>query len=259
MLIDTHCHIHEASYPLNVAEVINRAHLAGVMQMICIGTNVADSRVALEFASNHDGVFASVGVHPHEAKGGFDDLAKIVESGNSSLVAIGEIGLDYHYDHSPRDIQVQALKVQIELALKYDLPIIFHVREAFDDFWPILDNYTSAGQRIRGVLHSFTDTIENAREALKRGLYIGVNGYSTFVSDESQRSMFTTLPMERIILETDAPFLTPAPFRGKVNEPAFVRSVADYHATIRQISFDEVANTTTTNARALFNLLDKKH
>jgi TatD DNase family protein len=250
MLIDTHCHIHEASYPINADEVISKAHLSGIAQMICIGTSVDDSRVAVEFASKHDDVFASVGVHPHESSDNLGDLDDIVKSGNPSVVAIGEIGLDYHYDNSSRDTQIRLLRSQIELALKYDLPIIFHVREAYDDFWPIFDSYKG----IRGVLHSFTDTMENAAEGLKRGLYIGVNGYSTFTKDKSQKVMFATLPLDKILLETDAPYLTPVPFRGKVNEPAFVKEVAEYHSMVRQIPFDEIAAKTTANARALFNL-----
>jgi TatD DNase family protein len=224
------------------------------MKMSCIGTSAADSRVAVEFALKHEGIFASVGVHPHESKDGLDDLAEIIETNKSLIVAIGEIGLDYHYDHSPRDVQIQTLKAQIDLALKYNLPIIFHVREGYDDFWPIFDEYISKGQKIRGVLHSFTDTMENAQEGLKRGLYIGVNGYSTFVKDESQKAMFAALPLDKILLETDAPYLTPTPFRGKVNEPAFVSEIAEHQAAIRQISFDEVAAATTANACALFNL-----
>ena len=254
MLVDTHCHIHEASHPLDVLDVIARAKLADVNQMICIGTNIDDSRIALEFASHHNEIFASIGIHPHEASNNLDGLEGLLQLGNSSIVAVGEIGLDYHYDNCPHDIQMQALKNQIDLALKYNLPIIFHVREAFDDFWTIVDSYISAGKQIRGVLHSFTDTKQNMQEAIKRGLYIGVNGYSTFVKDESQQAMFSMVPLERILIETDAPFLTPAPFRGKVNEPAFVRNVAEYLAKSRHISFDEVANATTTNARKLFNL-----
>ena len=248
MLIDTHCHIHESNYPLDVSGVIDRAHTADVMQMICIGTNIEDSKVAVEFASNHDGIFASAGVHPHEIKEGWDKITDFVDANKSSIIAIGEIGLDYHYNINPRDVQIQVLRAQIELALKHDLPIIFHVREAFYDFWPILDDYAG----IRGVLHSFTDTMENAQEAIKRGLYIGVNGYSTFVREELQKAMFASLPIEKILLETDAPYLTPVPFRGKVNEPAFVRNIAEYQGEIRQISFDEVATATTANARVLF-------
>jgi TatD DNase family protein len=265
MLIDTHCHIHEAAYPLDVEEVIARAHQAGVMQMICVGTSETSSQAALEFASNHDGIFAAVGIHPHESQDGIGQLSEIIKyatmddlSGNSpvvpaqKLVAIGEVGLDYHNDHSPHDIQAQVLKNQIELALKHNLPIIFHVREAFDDFWPIFDSFQSTDQPIRGVIHSFTDDQKNANEALQRGLYIGVNGYSTFTKNDAQKVMFATLPLDRILFETDAPFLTPVPFRGKVNEPAFVRNIAIFYSQVRQISIDEIANITTTNARTLF-------
>lgn len=267
MLIDTHCHIHDADYPLDVSEVIDRAHQAGVTQMICVGTDEASSRLAIEFANNHEGIYAAAGVHPHEAKDGIGQLSEIVRfatiedlSGNNldgsakKLVAIGEIGLDYHYNYSPRDVQIQVLRYQIELALIRDLPMIFHVREAFDDFWAVLDEFKGSNRPIRGVLHSFTDTQEHADEALKRGLYIGVNGYSTFAKDESQKMMFATLPLNKILFETDAPFLTPNPFRGKVNEPAFVRNIAEFHAAIHHISVDEIANITTTNARTLFRL-----
>ena len=267
MFIDTHCHIHDSDYPLDAGEVISRAHQAGVMQMICIGTSDENSRQAIEFAQNHDGIYASAGVHPHEAGSGLGQLAEIIRfatredfSINSpavpihKLVAIGEIGLDYHYDNSARDVQIQVLVAQIELAVQHDLPIIFHVREAFDDFWPIFDKFITEGKQIRGVLHSFTDTQANANEAIKRGLFIGINGYSTFTKDESQKAMFASLSLDNILLETDAPYLTPGPFRGKVNEPAFVRQIAQFHAAIRQISIDEVATITTANARKLFNL-----
>lgn len=248
MLIDTHCHIHDPDYPLNIDETIKHAHDNGVNQIICVGTSVINSRQAIEFASAHDGIFATVGVHPHNAKESWNDIEKLLVSKPKSVVAVGEVGLDYHYDNCPRQVQIQALQTQIELALKYNLPIVFHVREAFDDFWSIFDNFHS----IRGELHSFTDTMSNAQEGIKRGLFIGVNGYSTFTKDGPSKSMFAQLPLERILLETDAPYLTPDPFRGKVNEPAFVRNIADYHGMIRKISTDEVAITTTANARALF-------
>lgn len=267
MLIDTHCHIHDSDYPLDIEQVIARAHLAGVTQMICIGTSSVNSQLAMEFANSHDDVFASVGVHPHEAKDGLGQLSEIIriatnlgdfslkaEQTAHKLVAIGEIGLDYHYDDSPHDVQIKLLIDQIKLALQYNLPIIFHVREAFDDFWPVLDGFMSAGQQIQGVLHSFTDSQQNADEAIKRGLYIGVNGYSTFTKDEAARVMFAKLPLDRIVLETDAPYLTPSPFRGKVNEPAFVRSVAEFHGAIRHISTEEVEKITTANAQKLFRL-----
>lgn len=249
MLIDTHCHIHEADYPLDVTETLQRAHNQGVERLICVGTNEESSRLAVAFAAEHDEVHAAVGVHPHDSKDGWGDIARLVGQ-KQKPVAVGEVGLDYFYTHSPREVQIKALEEQIDLALKYDLPIIFHVRDAFDDFWPIFNNFSG----IRGVLHSFTDNQANLDIGLSHGLYIGVNGISTFTRDETQKVVFTTIPLNKLLLETDAPFLTPAPFRGKVNEPAFVRNIAEYNATIRGISLEEVATATTTNACALFAL-----
>jgi len=250
MLIDTHCHIHDPDYPLDIDEIIKHAHDQTVKKIICVGTSMSNSRQAIEFASVHDEVFASVGVHPHNTKEGWVEIGQLLEPKHKSVIAVGEIGLDYHYNHSLRDVQIQALQAQIELALKHNLPVIFHIREAFDDFWPVFDNFNG----IRGELHSFTDTMVNAQEGLKRGLYISVNGYSTFTKDESQKSMFAALPLKKLLLETDAPYLTPNPFRNKVNEPAFIRNIADYHAMIRKISTDKVAIATTANACALFEL-----
>ena len=225
-----------------------RAHKAGVNKLICVGTSEQSSREAVDFALEHEDVFASIGVHPHDTKDGWRKLTELTSA--EKLVAVGEIGLDYFYSHSPREVQILALEAQIDLALKYDLPVIFHVREAFDDFWPIFDNFRG----IRGELHSFTDTKAHMEEALKRGLYIGVNGISTFTKDTAQKAMFAAIPLQRMLLETDAPFLTPIPFRGKVNEPVFVEKIAEHHAAIRGISVDEIALATTANAHALFAL-----
>ncbi|MDQ5982561.1 MAG: TatD DNase family protein [Patescibacteria group bacterium] len=247
MLIDTHCHIHESDYPLSVADVLQRAHDAGVWRMICVGTSEQSSADAVRFASEHDHIFASVGVHPHDTKDGY---AQITELAKQGAIAVGEIGLDYYYNHSPRDVQIAALESQIQTALDNNLPIIFHVREAFDDFWPLFDNF----QGIRGVLHSFTDTQDNLDQAFARGLYVGINGISTFTKDPAQQKMYASVPLERMLLETDAPFLTPTPYRGTINEPAFVSEVAKFHAKIRGIQLDEVAAATTTNATTLFRL-----
>lgn len=255
MLIDTHCHIHDADYPIKPADVIENAKKSGVLKMICIGTDVISSKRAVEFANNNIGVaYAAVGVHPHDAKNGWSEIVDLVKNRNKSMVAIGEIGLDYHYDYSPRSLQIEVLKSQIELALEYDLPMIFHVREAFDDFWQVYDEYVKKGAKIRGVMHSFTDSPENAQKTLDRGLLIGVNGYSTFIKNAEQQQMFKTLPIEKMIFETDAPYLTPAPFRGKVNEPAFVKQIAVYHALARGVSLDVISQVTTENANQLFGL-----
>jgi len=247
MLVDTHCHIHESDFPLPIVEVLEHAQVADVQKMICVGTSEKSSREAIDFANAHENVWASIGVHPHDTKDGYDELKSLAASSNK-IIAVGEIGLDYFYTHSPREMQMKALEHQIQLALAHDLPIIFHVREAFEDFWPLFDKYPG----IRGELHSFTDTKDNLDMAIARGLYIGVNGISTFTKDESQKTMFDSIPLDRLLLETDAPFLTPSPFRGKVNEPAFVRNIAEYHANRRAISVEEIASATTANAIKLF-------
>lgn len=245
--IDTHCHIHESDYPLPIAEVLQRATDASVGKMICVGTSEQSSRDAVALAVRYDHIFAAVGVHPHDTKDGYDQLAILAKQG---VVAVGEIGLDYYYNHSPRDVQIKALEAQIQIALDNDLPVIFHVREAFDDFWPVFDNFHG----IRGELHSFTDIQTNLDKAFERGLYVGVNGISTFTKDLAQQKLYATIPLDRMLLETDAPFLTPTPYRGTINEPAYVSEVAKHHATIRGISVDNIATITTTNATTLFKI-----
>jgi len=247
MLIDTHCHVHEASYPIDSDEARERARQAGVEKLICVGTDQQSSLEAVEFANTRDGVYASIGVHPHESSHGWGSLNGL---NSEKIVAIGEIGLDYYYTHSPREIQIEALEAQLHLATNRQLPVIFHVRNAFKDFWPILDNFSS----ITGVLHSFTDTKLTLENALSRGFLIGVNGISVFTKDKEQQSMFASIPLDTLLLETDAPFLTPPPFRGKVNEPAFVKYVAEHHARVRNISYEQLERATFANATALFAL-----
>jgi TatD DNase family protein len=266
-LTDTHCHIHEASFALVGEDIarnmwgkaadpdpdamLARAAQKGVTRAICVGCTLADSQRAVEFAQNRPGVWASIGLHPHEAKDGqtaLDGIAVLV--GKPKVVAVGEIGLDYYYGHSEREDQIKALKFQIELALAHNLPIIFHVREAFDDFWPIFDSYKG----IRGVLHSYTDSFANFEEAMKRELYIGVNGIMTFTKIEEQLRVAKAIPLQKLLLETDAPFLTPKPLRGTVNEPAHVSLITEFLAGLRNEPIEDLANQTTHNAQTLFSL-----
>lgn len=259
MLVDTHCHIQESSYPLDVGDTITRAHHEGVSKLICVGTNNTTSQEAVHFAKNHESVWASVGAHPHDSKDGYEGVVWLTNEKHKEIVAIGEIGLDYFYTHSPRETQIQAFEAQLQLAVDHGLPVIFHVRDAslaerrisvWQDFWPIFDNF----QGLKGVLHSFTDNAENLEKGLERGLFIGLNGISTFTKDEQQKAVFDSIPLENLLFETDAPFLTPVPHRGKVNEPAYVRMIAKYHAERRRISLEEIAAVTTDNATSLFAL-----
>ncbi|HRQ86898.1 MAG TPA: TatD family hydrolase [Candidatus Saccharibacteria bacterium] len=251
MLIDTHCHIHEKDYSLKIANVLAEAKKATVEKIICVGTSGDSSKQAVRFAKKHKPAFSAVGVHPHDAKDGIAYVERLLTRKlPKKLVAVGEIGLDYFYGHSPREVQIKAFERQLELAIKNNLPVIFHVRDAFDDFWPIFDSVPN----VRGVLHSFTDNAKNLEKALARGLYIGVNGISVFTKNADQQQTFDAIPLTSLLLETDAPFLTPPPYRGKINQPAYIQEIAEYHATRRSISVAKIAQETTKNAQALFTL-----
>ncbi|HET8689820.1 MAG TPA: TatD family hydrolase [Candidatus Saccharimonadales bacterium] len=244
---DTHCHIHEADYPETEA-AFKRAGEAGVTRLICVGTDEKTSVEAVEFADTHNHVWASVGLHPHDAKSGVSAVAELEEliKTRQKVVAVGECGLDYFYDNSPRASQIDMLHAQLELAGKYDLAVIFHVREAFDDFWPIWREHKVR----RAVLHSFTDSVANLEKAVQEGLFIGVNGISTFARDK--QAMYAAIPAENLLLETDSPFLTPTPYRGKVNEPAYLTLVAKHIADLQSINLQELSAATERNATKLF-------
>lgn len=257
-LTDTHCHIQAADYPLDIGEVEARAAQAGVTRLICVGYDVKSSEQAIEFVRNRPHVWASVGLHPHEAKAGESEYKKLAgiltadegRRASGRVVAIGECGLDYFYAHSDKQDQEKALRFQIELALEHELPVIFHVRDAFDDFWPIFDSY----QGVRGVLHSFTDMRTNLEKALQRNLYIGANGIMTFTKVQEQLDAIKAVPLQRLLLETDAPFLTPKPLRGRVNEPAHIGLIAKFLSDLRHESLQELADATTANALHLFSI-----
>lgn len=251
MFTDTHCHIHDTEFfPEGGQAPYDRALAAGVHRVVCVGTDSRSSKEAVAFASSHAAAWAVVGIHPHDAKTertkftSFEQWAHSVNS--EKLVAVGEIGLDYHYDNSPRDQQIELLCHQIELAQQLQVPVVFHVRDAFDDFWPIFDSF----QGVRGVVHSFTDSLANMEKALERNLFIGVNGIATFARDRDE--VTKAIPLDSFLLETDAPFLTPTPYRGKVNEPAFVQHVARFVADLRSISLEELSDNTEKNAQNLF-------
>jgi TatD DNase family protein len=248
---DTHCHIHEESYADPVG-ALERAHTAGIERVICVGTDEKSSQEAVAFANEHDNVWASVGLHPHDATSGISAIRALEEllkkDENGTIVAVGECGLDYFYTHSPREEQIPILEAQLQLALDHNKPVIFHVREAFDDFWPIFNRF----EGLRGVLHSFTDNMSNLDLGLSRGLYVGVNGISTFTKDEKQKAMFASIPTDRLLFETDSPFLTPVPLRGKVNEPAFITHVAHHIANLQAINLEELSRATERNATTLF-------
>ena len=267
--VDTHCHIQSAGNAtgermtreiwakqpdVTGEQMVSNAVEEDVTKLICVGCDLEDSKLAVDFVQNFEQCWASIGLHPHEAQHYAKDSTKRNEfsalAANKKVIAIGECGLDYYYEHSPKEAQVTILKYQIELAIQYQLPLIFHVREAFDDFWPIFDQY----QGLRGVLHSFTDSRENLRKAVDRGLYIGVNGIATFTKNLSQLEVYRAVPLQKLLLETDAPFLTPTPYRGTINEPKRVGTIAEFLAKLRGESLEQLAFATTRNSHELFGI-----
>jgi TatD DNase family protein len=253
-LFDTHCHIHDRGYTLDPDQVITDGEKAGVNRAICVGTTLEDSKRAINFVANRFGLWSSIGLHPHEAESYVHKSALAKEFSSlidrPKVVAVGECGLDYYYLHSSKKTQQELLRFQIELALKNYLPLIFHVREAFEDFWKIFDDY----QNIQGVIHSFTSSKKHLDEALKRGLYIGLNGITTFTKNDELIDGVKLIPLDRIVLETDAPFLTPTPYRGTICQLMHVRVTAEFLSKARGESLEKLAAATTNNSLKLFGL-----
>ena len=269
MLIDAHCHLHDREFFTadQAEDCLKRAHKVGVEKVICIGTSHEDSLAARDFACKHDNVYWTYGVHPENSNGQFgthfegdfggcprEVASEPREDGREERdsrevvfklpVAIGEVGLDYHYVGYDRKAQIRLFEKMLQFAVDNNLPVSFHVREAFSDFFAMVANFP----RLRGVVHSFTDS----KKVLKRILnetdyYVGVNGLATY-------STLPTPPLERILLETDAPFLAPVPYRGEKNEPAYIANIADWLAEKLDVSLQEVADVTTGNADQLFEL-----
>ncbi len=252
--IDTHCHIHSLNYGLDPEEVILTAKEYQVTRAICVGTDLPDSILAIDFAQKHDNIYASIGIHPHEAKDYVKNQTKLEEFASlaekDKVVAVGECGLDYFYEHSNKEDQKELLRFQLKLAKKHNLPLIFHVREAFEDFWPILDEFDG----IRGVIHSFTARTGDLEQILARGLYVGLNGITTFTKKNHQLDAIKAVPLDGMLLETDAPFLTPVPFRGTIAQLKHVTNIADFLAKLRNESIETISESTTKNALSLFHI-----
>jgi len=254
MLIDTHCHLDDPRYDADRDLMLQRAQDAGIGHFVTIGCDLETSRAAVALAQQHPFISATIGVHPHEVKhitdGWYDEFRRLAQSGR--VAAYGEIGLDYHYDHSPRDVQRTRFREQVCLARELRLPIVIHQREAQEDTVTILRE-EQAGD-VGGVFHCFSGDVWLAKDALEMGFYLSFSGVITFKNATMLRDIVKTIPLDRILIETDAPYLTPVPHRGTRNEPAYVCHVADKIAALHDISREAVANATTQNARRVFNI-----
>ena len=256
-IIDSHAHLEFPQFDADRPAVLERARAAGVQTLLAIGSGTGPDRLnaAIPFAEQHDWIYATVGIHPHEAKlateehfARLDELAR-----HPRVIAWGEIGLDYYYDHSPRDVQQQVFRRQLEQARAAKLPIIIHCRDAWEDCLELLEqDWRSSG--LGGILHCFTGTPEDARRGLDMGFLVSFAGNVTYPKMQSLRDVARDIPLDRLLTETDSPFLPPQGKRGKRNEPAFVVEVAQALANVRNLASEEVATATAENFRRFFRI-----
>ena len=251
VLVDTHAHLEVVE---SVSEVIDRAFKNGVETVVAVSSDLDSSRRTIEISNSFHTVYSAVGIHPHEASS-FDEsaLAQLANFVSEKRVkAIGETGLDYHYSHSNRESQIISFTDHIGLSIQFDLPLIIHIREAFSDVLNILrkPDFSNA----RGVIHCFTGDYETAKGFIDLGFFVSFSGIVTFKNAENVRDAAKRIPLDRMLIETDSPYLAPVPFRGKRNEPAYVIHVAEKIAELRGMSYEEIAEITTINANELFKL-----
>jgi TatD DNase family protein len=254
-LIDSHAHIDAPQFADDRGAMLERARAAGITTLLAIGSGPEKLDAAIPFAEQHDWIYATVGVHPHEAKdltpAHLEQLAKL--AGHSRVIAYGEIGLDYFYDHSPRDIQQRVFREQMEVAAKANLPIVIHCRDAWGDCMQMLEQHWRP-TGLRGILHCFTSTLEDAKRALDMDFLISFAGNSTYPKAQNLRDIAKVLPRENLLIETDSPYLAPQPYRGQRNEPAYVGEVAKVIGSVRNLAAEELASATAENFRRFFRL-----
>ena len=253
MLFDSHAHIDDEKFDIDREEVIQRAIDNGVTGIINVGASMESSARSIALAEKYEGIYAAVGIHPHDAKDALDtDYEQLVRwTALEKVVAIGEIGLDYYYDFSPREVQRSVFIHQLDVARQTNMPFIIHDRDAHGDLLEILKKEAKG---LKGVLHCFSGSLEMANEVIKMGLYVSIAGPVTFKNAAKLPEIVTKVPLEYLLVETDSPYLTPQPYRGKRNEPAYVKLVAEQVANLRGIEMDVLAKATSENVKKLFGI-----
>lgn len=261
MLVDSHCHLDFEQLSSQLEDILRRAELAGVGHMLTIGTKIRQFDAVRKIAADHSNIHCSVGIHPHEAEeeGPSITVQKLIELSNDpAVVAIGETGLDYFYEHSPREIQKQSFRVHIEAARETGLPLIVHTRNADEDTIQILQEEYAKGP-FTGVIHCFSSGWEVAEKSMEIGFYISISGIVTFKAAQDLRDHVEKIPLDRLLVETDSPYLAPIPNRGKTNEPSFVAHTAAKVAELKGVSDEEIAEKTTANFFKLFNKIQREN
>jgi len=251
MFIDSHAHLDSLE---DLTDVLERSREARIEKIVAISSNLDSSVKTAEIARGEEMIYAAVGVHPHNADTASSDVFKEIENliNEPKVVALGETGLDYHYMNSDKESQINSLNEHIELGKKHELPIVIHVREADDDLIAILREQDISPRT--GVIHCFTGNYETAKKYLDLGFYISFSGIVTFKKSDENRGAAKNIPLDRMLIETDSPYLAPVPHRGKKNEPAYVRHVAETIAEVRDLTLEEIAEITSANTEKLFNL-----
>jgi TatD DNase family protein len=251
MLIDSHAHIQLKQFDTDRKAVLERASEAGVHAILVVGFDLETSRGAIDLAERHEQTYATVGMHPHDAKDLTDETLHIFRKlvNHPKVIALGEMGLDYYRDFSPHPIQKMAFEQQLDLAEELNLPIVIHNREAYHDILPILQ---ARYGKVCGVMHCFSGDIAIMRQSLDLGFYIGIGGPVTYRKSDALQEVARKIPADRLLVETDCPWLAPQFRRGKRNEPAYVRAIAEKVAELRDVSLGEIEETTTRNFRKLF-------
>jgi TatD DNase family protein len=255
-LIDSHAHVDFPQFDRDREAVIQRARDAGLVAIVNIGTNLASSRASVALAERYDFVYATVGIHPHSAETADPDIFQELRmlADHPKVVAIGEIGLDYYRDYSPRPAQRRAFRDQLALASALGKPVVIHSRDAHEEVLSTLEDWEGTG-----VLHTYAGGPENLDEVMAMGFYIGISGPVTFSRAKALREVARAVALDRLLVETDCPYLTPAPYRGKRNEPGYVKFVAEAVAQVRDVSAGQIARATTENTRRLFGLPGSRH
>ncbi len=251
MFIDTHCHVYKEYY-LDIDKIIQNANSNDVKILIVNGCDMKSNKEVLELVKKYDNVYGALGFHPTELDNiGEDELKWLDDNINSSkIVAVGEIGLDYHYDNTDKIKQQEFFKKQLEIARKHDLPVIVHSRDSIQDTYNILKNSS-----VRGVLHCYSGSLEMAKEFIKIGYFLGIGGIITFKNAKNIINVINNIDLEYILLETDSPYLAPEPYRGKINEPAYIPIIASKIAALKGVSISDVKRITTSTARGIFDFL----
>lgn len=248
-IFDSHTHYDSDAYDEDRDELLNSLFESGIIAAVNCGSDLKTSRTSQALSQKYDKIYFAAGVHPHEAsaigENDFDEIKKLLS--DPKCMAVGEIGLDYHYDFSPRETQIEVFEYQLKLAKELDMPVVIHNREAHQDTWELLKKY-----KPKGVVHCFSGSVEMAKDILSIGMYIGLGGATTFKNAKTPVAVAKMLPTDRLLIETDCPYMTPVPHRGKRNDSSYIPYIAELMAEVRGVTAQEILDMTAENAKRLF-------